>query len=733
MLKRKTPIFILAFLIAALVSPSLLDCLTASAQDAPPQDASAQDAGAERGVVRVGDVEIAVRAGFNSLDVNGSTGGWVPFRIIVSNQGETISGRLIVRAESPANPNKQVREFVKEVHLPTGSRQLHQIAAFLNSGSGPEVKLVTNDNQEIAKLTINIDRHMWSSDQLEIAVVDTDPTTLNNITATEIVRSPVREPFKFGPFPDPSQSQQASNPSAPQQGRRSRGSQSGPQNLSAHPVVVSSEDLPREFVSYDPIDVVVIGDAPLSQLTEDQSRALKLWVASGGLLVVTGAADIAGLRAAKLDMLLPVEIQGATTASSLAPLTEIYGRFESSDPTLAMSASARAGAQPLVGSADNVIVAERNYGSGLVRFVAVNPKLNPYRGWAAAKYLWIDMLLPAAEMKPRQVNWITIGRRGNRMSSNLGMRNYLFELAEIEPPSMKYFLFFLLFYLLVIGPINYVILRWKRKLDLAWLTIPAVVVVFTIVSIAVAQVTRGGRSIAADVSLVELHQPDGIRRHTGALLIMPSSKGTEEISFDGADTFVNDLADNYSVTASSSETIESRRDPKQFTLSVPLTTWTADIFKVRSISEEASPIVAINGSGAGSTVTIKNIGDAPITRAVFMSAAGVSAQFDIAPGEEQQITLTTPQANTFTTWYQAQFAQESHESQIFSELAGVLDRDIGGGRIFRQGFFDTLPMTTAIPQLERPIIVGFIDKSAIAMSFNDSIKRRGKAFYVVHL
>ena len=433
-------------LMAALVAPSLLDSLTVSAQDAPPEEPAS-----ERGVVRAGDVEMVVKAGFNRLDVNSNTGGWVPFRITVSNQGETISGRLVVKSESPSNPNKQAREFVKDVQLPAGSRQLHHISAFLNSGSGPEVKLVTNDNQEIAKLTLNIDRHMWTSDQLEIAVVDTDPTTLNNITSTEIVRSPLREPFKFGPFVDPSQSQQANNPSTTsgnQQGRRSRGSQSGPQNLAAHPTVVASEDLPREFVSYDPVDVVVIGDAPLSQLTEDQARALKLWVASGGMLVVTGAADIAGLRAARLDALLPVEAQGATT-SSLAPLTAVYGGFESADPTLAMSASARAGATTLVGTADNPIVAERNYGSGLVRFVAVNPKINPYRGWAAAKYLWIDLLLPAAEAKPRQVNWITVGRRNNRMSSNLGMRNYLFELAGIEPPSIKYFLFFLLFYLLV--------------------------------------------------------------------------------------------------------------------------------------------------------------------------------------------------------------------------------------------------------------------------------------------
>jgi hypothetical protein len=731
MLKRKTPVIVLALLIAALLSPSATDRLRAGAQDA-----------AEPGVVRSGDVEIAVRAGFNRLDVNSYTGGWVPFRITVTNLGEAISGRLIVRSESPANPNKQVREFVKDVQLPTGSRQLHHISAFLNSGSGPEVKLVTNDNEEIAKLTVNIDRHMWTSDQLEIAVVDTDPTTLNSINATEIVRSPVREPFKFGPFADPAQTQQASNQQAnnqqggnqpnPQQGRRGRGPASGPQNLSAHPTVVLPEDLPREFVAYDPVDVVVIGDAPLSQLTEDQARALRLWVASGGMLVVTGAADIAGLRAVGLDQLLPVEVQGASTASTLAPLTDVYGRFELNDPTLAMSARLSAGASPLIGTSEGVIVAEKNYGSGLVRFLALNPKINPYRGWAAAKYLWTDLLLPAAEAKPKQVNWITSGRRSNRTSSSWGMRNFLFSLAEIEPPSMKYYLFFLLFYLLVVGPVNYVILKWKRKLDLAWLTIPAVVVVFTVVSIAVAQVTRGSKSIAADVSLVELHQPEGLLRQTGALLIMPASKRTEEITFEGENTFVNDLADNFSVTASSSETLESRRDQQQFTLAVPLTTWTADLFKVRSISEGARPMV-ISESGAGSTVTVKNVGDAPITKAVYMSRAGVSEQFDIAPGQEQQLTLSSPQQNTFTIWYQTQFDPESHEAQIFSELASVLDRDIGGERVFRQGFFDTLPMNTAIPQLERPVLVGFVDKSAISMSFSESITRRGKAFCVVHL
>ena len=283
-----------------------------------------------------------MKAGFNRLDVNSNTGGWVPFRIMVSNQGEPISGRLVVRGESPSNPNKQVREFVKDVQLPAGSRQLHHISAFLNSGSGPEVKLVTNDNQEIAKLTLNIDRHMWTSDQLEIAVVDTDPTTLNNITSTEIVRSPLREPFKFGPFADPSQLNRLTTSRVAAARASLTRLAVGPAESRGAPDRGRVRRLAARVRLLRPVDVVVIGDAPLSQLTEDQARALKLWVASGGMLVVTGAADIAGLRAARLDALLPVEVQGATTASSLAPLSAIYGGFESADPPLAMSAQ-RAG------------------------------------------------------------------------------------------------------------------------------------------------------------------------------------------------------------------------------------------------------------------------------------------------------------------------------------------------------------------------------------------------------
>ncbi|HLG14556.1 MAG TPA: hypothetical protein VJH03_08655 [Blastocatellia bacterium] len=715
--------------------------------------------GSEPGVFRSDTLEMVVKAGFGKLDVNGFTGNWASFRIALANDGDPITGRLVVRAAAPSGT--QHREYIQEVQLPRGSRQLHEIAAFLSSDDPPEVSVVSSDGRVMAQTTVRVERSHSGDDQLEIAVVDTDPTTLNNITSTEITRSQTRAPFKSGPRPASPEAQQAdeeaaaassaNQPGPPPPGspprRVPRWLGGGPQTFTAHPGVIAPEDLPRDFVSYDAVDVVVIGDAPLSQLTDDQAAALRLWVAAGGMLIVTGGSDVAGLRGTGLDAMLPVEVHGASAASSIPELTDTYGRFESAAPPLLMSARARAGARVLLGTGDRVIAAERDFGSGLVRFVAINPKLNPYRGWAASKDLWTDLLLPAAEAQAKHTNWLPRGgARRNPGMGRWGVQNVLFNLAEITPPSSKYFLLFLLFYILTVGPLNYVALRLLRKLDLAWLTIPGVVLAFTAVSVTVAQVSRGGQSIAADVSLVEVHQAEGMTRVSGGLLIMPTSKDTHEVTLGGRNTFANDMIESARTTsASAADVIESERDRDGFTLRVPMSTWTSGTFQVRSMSEHQPAVVTIvgggeagenqngNGRAVGTPVTLQNLGDLRISRAVYLSAAGISDLFDLESNQQRTVSLSAPQAATFTKWYSGQLAEGSREREVLDEFGGLLDREIGGQRVFGQGFFDSANMTKSLALLNRPLLIGFVDEGPTPITFRSSLKRRSKALYVVHL
>ena len=696
-----------------------------------------ENGAAEAGVARTADFEMMVRAGFGRLEVSNWTGSWVPFRISIANQGPPISGRLIVHCESSPNPTPQVREYVKEVQVPTGARQFHEIAAFLNSGESPIVSLQSGD-RVVAETRVNVERSYMLSDQLMIAVIDTDSTTLNSISSAEVVRVPNRSPFgSAAPVggqlraPDP---QAGILPSSSQGSRRGRvgGPSFGRPIPQAHPTVIAPEDLPREFISFDQLDAVVIGDAPMNQLADEQSRALRLWVASGGLLIVTGAADVAGIRSIGLESILPVEAQATMTVASLSELTDVYGSFDSSDRLTLMTARLRPDARALLGTDDNPIVAEKSYGSGLVRFVAINPKLNPYRAWSASKDLWTDLLLPAAESKPRHLNWITAGRRGNSTSNRWGVQGFLFHLAEIKPPSPKYVLLFLLAYVLTLGPINYLVLRWRRKTDLAWLTIPAVVITFAVVSITVAQIGRGADSIVADSSLVELHQRDRISRVVSGLLMMPATKRTQEVTFAGRDTYVNDVYNgNQNSSASAIGNIECERGLKEFTLRVPMTTWTSGLFQLRSISEGVEPL--LSASTAGSSVAVRNLGDATITKAVYLTSEGISELFDLAGGSDHRVSISAAPAASFSSWYLTQFEEGSDEAELFQELAGVLDRETGGDRAFTQGFFNIQLMPDAIKRLERPLLIGFVDKGAADIGFPGSFKRRSKTLYVVHL
>jgi hypothetical protein len=291
----------------------------------------------------------------------------------------------------------------------------------------------------------------------------------------------------------------------------------------------------------------------------------------------------------------------------------------------------------------------------------------------------------------------------------------------------------LLFYVLTVGPVNYLVLKWKRKTDLAWLTIPAVIIVFTIVSVTAAQMTRGGDSLLADVSLVELHQRQGIMNVKTGLLIMPTSKGTQELSFEGGDTYASDVYDsNQASSASASGNIEAERGPREFTLRVPMTTWTSGIFQVRSVKELQSPLIS-TGETSGASVTIKNLGDAAMIKAVYISPSGVSNLFNLGPGKEERITLSAPQSSTFNSWYQNELGQDNDEGDLFPDLATLLDRQIGGDPAITQGFFDAQMMPDALKRLERPVVICFVDDNPARIDFSGSLKRRSKSLYVVHL
>lgn len=720
MLKRRiklfAPVLVLLFIVTSLLQKNV------SAQEELNQ---------EPGIFRSDKIEMIVKAGFGKLEVNSWTGCWTPFRISIANQGEAITGKLSVLCKT-SNQNSQNRAFVKDIQLPTGSRQQHEISAFLSSSEDVEVNLISG-GKTIASTLVKVDRQFGNDSQLSVAVIDNDSTTLNSITNMQIPRTNSRLPFqKVTPENSTQQQEQTADttpqPAPPQnqnqQNRRRRGIP-GQQETTVNPAVISPEEMPRDYVSYDSVDVVVINDAPLNQLTEDQARALKMWVASGGMLIVAGGVDVAGLRATGLDAILPVEAQGATSVPTLAELTDIYGQFDAAASLLVMNARVKPDAKIIIGTIEKVLVAEGKYGSGIVRFIAYNPKLNPYRSWNAGRHLWTDLLMPVVDLRSNNYWAGRIRRPSATVSWN--SQNFLFKLADIKPTSSNYFLFFLLFYVLAVGPVNYFALKYMKKLDLAWVTIPAVVLLFTTASIIIAQTKRGG-TVSSDMSFVEVHQADGIKETLTGLLIRPESKGTEDVKIDGRDAYATDSTQGPQNTVA--EGLEATKGQANYLLKVPTANLTATILQIRSIAESKSPIVSMREEG--NAVKIKNLSDAPLTYAVYVSAAGMSDAFSLAAGEEKQVALNAPQGIRFRDWYFNQLPQDSDEQESLDGLWGAMNKGSVKNNTKQQGFFSDELMTGVYKNLEHPILLGFADKAANSIQVESVAKRRSKSFYFIN-
>lgn len=725
-----------------------------------PPIAAAQDneatANTDAGVYRSETLEMVVRAGFGQLALRGWEGAWTPFRVLLANQGAALSGRLVVATK---NSNGIGRDFVKAVQLPTGARQLHEITVYLDSSEDVEVRLEASGDT-VALVTLNVERQGRGYSQVVVAIVDSDSMTLNNLTNLEMPLGNPRPPFaRVTPDNTPQMAQETQESSAPQpsaaannanptpannpnanttnanttnanttnanraQQNRRRGGPWYSQEPVAQPLVIAPDDMPRDFIAYSAVDVVVLGDAPLSQLSEEQARALKYWVASGGLLIVTGGVDVAGLRACGLAAILPVEVRSTINVPTLTELTDIYGGFDSRDQTLILEAASKSQATTLIGGGDRAIVAESAYGNGLVRFVAYNPKLNPYRSWGEAKYLWTDLLRPAAETKSANYLW------GRGRNGNTSVQDSLYQMANIKPTSSTYFLLFLLIYVLAVGPVNYLILRWKKKLDLAWITIPAVVLLFTIVSIVIAQINKEGAA-AAMASLVEVYQPEGIQQTRGGFLLRPTSTGKQRVVLDERALYAVDS--NYNGPPPTSESTEIEREAGRGNLNVPTTNGAATYFQTRAVSDSPAPLIAAQMDGA-TAVRVKNLTASPITNAVYVSAAGVSDVFTLAPNEEKQVALNMPQGLSFNDWYTTQLPAESDEHATFLGLSSALSRGTARTNPKVRGFFADEFINNACKTLERPMVMGFLEERAPQIEIAGVAQRQSKTFTVVHL
>ena len=375
------------------------------------------------------------------LQGHARTGSWAAVEVNLENSGPSIQGELRMDGGSQGNAR-----FAMAVDLPTGSRQTYVLHAQPPSfGRNVTVELVSNA-QILA--SANVAYLVHDATQLVVGIVAERPQTL-----VSQVKLP---PNAFG----------------------------------AAPAVVSLgiADLPTRAEGWSVLDRLIWQDVDSNQLSTEQLDALRRWIAAGGRLIIVGGSAGIGTLSGFTDDILPYR-PTATLDLDPSNLTGLLGELPAGAAELPAMGGALLHGRALAMSGDRVVAAELAYGSGRVTILGFDPTTQWLAESKSSDGLWSGVL-PARTGD------------GTVLFDDSQLVQAVYQLPLLALPPTSGLLIILGAYILIIGPINYLILKRLDRRELAWITMPVLVLAFAAASFGYGSFLRGTDVVVNEVAIV---------------------------------------------------------------------------------------------------------------------------------------------------------------------------------------------------------------------------------------
>lgn len=529
---------------------------------------------------------------------------WAPVHVSVANSGEPVEGEL--RVATGSSPSNRVL-YTSPISLPTRSDKRVTLYVYLPSfASALDVLLVDEDGDTVASVEAPVRR--LGRNTLLYGVVSDEPVALDlleNVTGSR---------------------------------------------TDAAVAYLDVDHLPETGPAWNSLDVLIFTNVDSGRLTPEQREAIDGWVALGGQLVVTGGSGWQQTTAAFLEK-LPVTPAGSATVDDLPSLSLQSGApFRDPGPYLVTESSLRAG-ETLLHEDGLPLLARVPEGRGAVYFLALDPNAAPLLDWAGSAELWRRV----AQQGPETPGWT----QGPRNSYSAGQA--VSRLASLRLPSTLWLFLFIFFYVLVIGPVNYLALRRLRRRELAWLSIPALVLFFSLLAYLTGFRLRGNDVIVNQMA-VTFGRIDGEQMRVSSLLGLYSpSRATYDVHLP-PDVLVRpfDRESGTMAGAGNLQAVERGSDTTLRRVRV-------DVSGVETfVAESYAPVPAITGeatlrlesSGAELAVQVQNNDTVTLEDGGLLFGPVFARVGDLAPGESRTVTqtLTTRQAAAVAGWGSAGMA-----------------------------------------------------------------------------
>ena len=270
------------------------------------------------------------------------------------------------------------------------------------------------------------------------------------------------------------------------------------------PIVIGPADIPERPEPMDGISALVWA-ADSAGLTEVQRRSLERWVAGGGELIVVGGADWQA-RTAAFANLLPTTSLAALDGIAHDELAAWSGTPAPAAATDTVSSGPlHDDATALITAADGtVLLSMRPVGAGRTILLGTDLATAPYQAWEGSPRLWNRLIPTTASFDQFFGGGFPIAEE-----SLNSMTQALSNLPSLEVPPAELLLAVIVGYILLIGPISYLVLRRMDRRELAWVTAPVLVVLFTACSFGIGNSLKGSDVITNQISLIRTSTAGG--------------------------------------------------------------------------------------------------------------------------------------------------------------------------------------------------------------------------------
>ena len=385
-------------------------------------------------------------------------------------------------------------------------------------------------------------------------------------------------------------------------------------------VPLSSTDLPDRVETWSAIDRLVWQDVD-TQITPAQLAALRGWLAGGGRLVVVGGTAGPSILAGLPDDILPYR---PTSTVDVAPasLTGLVGTVPGSATDVPALSGTLARGRALATSGDRAIAAEAPYGLGSVTIVGFDPTTGWLGESRATQALWRRLL-------PPRTPTTAIGDDGQLVSA-------VSQLPALALPPIGGLLVLLIGYIALIGPVNYLVLRKLDRREWAWITMPALILVFAAGAYAFGASLRGLDVILNEVAIVR-GAPDATEGTAQVYLgVFSPSRGTYQLDIPGGALVSSTLTGELSGDASTLDVLQG--DPTRIR---DLSVGFGSLRTVRAETATAVPRIQAELTLVGATLrgTVRNLSDQTLQKPAVVLGGSVVVLADIAPGAEQTLSL----------------------------------------------------------------------------------------------